>query len=279
MGWPLEDPSAFDRRASWINTTTNFKDVWFCTLRQKEAALNTKNKPKALRRHANATDLKAIWIDADVKPDDTTGKHYTSMGEAWDALCAFRIKVGLPQFSAVVNSGGGLHIYWISDIALDQGVVTLRRGLKALLLKEGVKCDAGLTTDDVRLLRVPGTFNHKYSPPREVALLPLPLVKYKFETTLAFLKTVAPAAVTTAAGRPYLGTPVWSQIYTSRAGAAVARPLAEYCDLNAPRHAQEPRVIVVRPASHFTPSLSSNAFSPAAKGNHSAGSSAMSLIQ
>ena len=51
----------------------------------------------------------------------------------------------------------------------------------------------------MRLLRVPGTFNHKYDPPREVELLPLPLVKYNFETTLAFLKTVAPAAVTAAA--------------------------------------------------------------------------------
>ena len=73
-------------------------------------------------------DLKAIWIDADVKPDDTTGKHYTSMQEAWSAISAFRTKVGLPMFSAVVNSGGGLHIYWISDQrARARAVVALRR--------------------------------------------------------------------------------------------------------------------------------------------------------
>jgi hypothetical protein len=115
------------------------------------------------------------------------------MQEAWKALCDFRAKIGLPQFSAVVNSGGGLHAYWISDRALAPAQwLPFAAGLKALLLKEGVKCDAGLTTDDVRLLRVPGTFNHKYDPPREVELLPLPLAKYNFETSLAFLTTVAP---------------------------------------------------------------------------------------
>ncbi len=196
MGWPFRDLNTFIQRAAWLtNSTTNFKDVWFCTSRQQNTALNTKGKPKALRRHANAVDLKAIWIDADVKPEDATGKHYTAMPEAWAALCAFRTKVGLPQFSAVVNSGGGLHAYWISDQALTPEIwLPYANGLKALLLKEGVKCDAGLTTDDVRLLRVPGTLNHKYDPPREVELLPLPLAAYNFERELAFLTTIAPVA-------------------------------------------------------------------------------------
>src|SRR5260221_700365 len=97
---------------------------------------------------------------------------------------------------SIVNSGGRLHPYWISDRALEPAQwLPFAAGLKALLLKEGVRCDAGLTTDDVRLLRVPGTFNHKYDPPRVVALLPLPLTKYNFETSLAFLTTVAPAPV------------------------------------------------------------------------------------
>src|SRR5260370_661462 len=86
MGWPFRDINPFIQRASWIGTTTNFKDVWFCTSRQRDAALNSKGKPKALRRHANAMDLKAIWIDADVEPEDTTSKHYTTMQEASAAV-------------------------------------------------------------------------------------------------------------------------------------------------------------------------------------------------
>ncbi len=191
MGWPFQKPEDFLSRAAWINNMPNFNDVWFCTSRQRSAGLNTKGKPKAVRLHANAVQLQAIWIDIDVKPGDATGKHYTSIAEAWAAICAFRDKMGLPQFSAVVNSGGGLHVYWISDKPLDPSEwAPYAQGLKAALLEEGVKCDAGLTTDDVRLLRVPGTFNHKYDPPREVALLPIPLRQYDFPNDLSFLTII-----------------------------------------------------------------------------------------
>jgi hypothetical protein len=49
-----------------------------------------------------------------------------------------------------------------------------------------------LTTDDVRLLRLPNTLNYKYDPPRPVELLPLPLVEYDFAVDLEFLATLAP---------------------------------------------------------------------------------------
>jgi hypothetical protein len=54
------------------------------------------------------------------------------------------------------------------------------RGLKQLLLANGIKCDTGLTTDCARILRVPGTLNHKYDPPAPLTLAPLPLVMYDF---------------------------------------------------------------------------------------------------
>ena len=111
--------------------------------------------------------------------------------------------MGLPPPSAVVKSGGGLHIYWISDRPLTpQEWSPYAHGLKSLLLKHGVKCDAGLTTDDVRLLRVPNTLNHKYDPPRLVELLPLPLTEYDFAEDLAFLAKVAPPAA-----RPVVSLP------------------------------------------------------------------------
>ena len=201
-GWPYTKIESLLDRAAWCNDRPNFKGVWFCTSSQRSAGTNAKGKPKAIRLHKNVLAVKAIWVDVDVKPEDATGKHYLTMGEAWDAITAFRKKVGLPQFSAAVNSGGGLHIYWISDKPLDPAEwATYAAGLKALLLREGVKCDAGLTTDDVRLLRLPGTFNHKYVPPREVKLLPLPLVVYDFSTSLGFLTPPVTMAVTPAA--PY----------------------------------------------------------------------------
>jgi hypothetical protein len=193
-GWPYKAIEPMLERAAWCNSRPNFKGVWFCTSSQRSADTNAKGKPKAIRLHKNVQAVKALWVDIDVKPDDTTGKHYITMKDAWDAITAFRKKVGLPQISAAVNSGGGLHVYWISDKALDPVEwLPYASGLKALLLKEQVKCDAGLTTDDVRLLRMPGTFNHKYDPPREVTLLPIPLCEHNFAETMAFLPTVTPS--------------------------------------------------------------------------------------
>jgi hypothetical protein len=92
--------------------------------------------------------------------------------DAINALDAFRNKVGLPPPSMIVHSGGGLHVYWISDTPMSpDDWRPYAHGLKALLLREGVLCDAGLTTDAARILRVPGTLNYKYDPPRIAELL------------------------------------------------------------------------------------------------------------
>ena len=116
--------------------------------------------------------------------------HYETIDEAWSAFRAFQTKVGLPDPSAVVNSGGGLHIYWISDTALAPDVwKPYASGLKSAMLNQGFKCDAGLTTDIARILRVPGTLNHKYKPARLVELLHHGQM-YNFETDLAFLRNV-----------------------------------------------------------------------------------------
>jgi hypothetical protein len=194
-GKPFRDIDQFINFAQWARTTDNIKELWFCTSLQAEAGETAKGKPKATRLHHNARSLKAIWVDIDVKDDPKT---YGSVEDAWSAITTFREEAGLPLPSAVVKSGGGLHLYWISDRPLmPQEWLKYAAGLRALLLSHGVKCDAGLTTDDVRLLRVPATLNFKYDPPRPVELLPLPLREYNFSQVLAFLTEVAPVAAYT----------------------------------------------------------------------------------
>lgn len=195
VGWPFKTIDDFINKVMFVDnkSTYNF-DAWYCTSQQSETGVNTNKNLKAVRKSANAITLKAIWIDCDVKPDDTEGKHYLSDGEALDALAVFWKKVGLPDPSAIVHSGGGFHVYWISDVAMSpQGWRSYSEGLKQLLLAEGLKCDTGLTTDSCRLLRVPGTKNHKYSPARTVKVLHLGQ-DYDFPTQLAFLTTVPAAA-------------------------------------------------------------------------------------
>lgn len=204
MGWPFKTVDELVGRASWLNTTSNMKDAWFCTSLQEKAALNSKGKPKAVRLAANALAVKSIWVDIDVGPDDP--KKYATVEEALAAILLFQKTVGLPPPSAIVFSGGGLHVYWISKTPLTpEQWAPYAGGLRNLLLANAVKCDSGLTTDIARILRVPGTFNHKYDPPKPVQLSPLPLVMYDFSPTLDFLKPFSgPVTVIHAAAAPAL---------------------------------------------------------------------------
>ncbi|WP_426437533.1 AAA family ATPase [Bradyrhizobium genosp. P] len=204
-GWPFKDVDGFINRALRIEGASQYFNVWYCTGQQREhGAVNARGNPKAKRGANNTTALKAIWIDCDVKPDDKTGKHYTSDANALTAILAFQKRMGLPEPSAIVHSGGGFHVYWISDRPMDVAAWTLyANGLKALLLREEVKCDTGLTTDCCRILRVPGTLNHKYSPPRLVKLVHLGQM-YDFATALATLHGVARVNSITKASSPSL---------------------------------------------------------------------------
>jgi hypothetical protein len=201
MGWPFKTLESFVERAAWVNTIpTKFKDVWFCTSLQGIATTNTKGKPKAVRLAANALKVKALWIDADVGPSEPGKKpKYPDIQTALKAILLFQQTVKLPAPSAIVYSGGGVHVYWISKDPLDPAQwAPYASGLKNLLLMNNVLCDSGLTTDIVRILRVPGTFNHKYDPPKPVTLAPMPLKLYDFEPQLAFLKTFAGPVASTA---------------------------------------------------------------------------------
>ncbi len=192
-GKPFRDIDQFLGFADWGLKADHVREQWYCTSQQSAAGETRSGKPKAIRLHQNARLLKAIWVDIDVKNDP---KNYLTIEEAWAAFVTFRVETGLPLPSAIVKSGGGLHVYWLSDRPLTpEEWAPFAHGLKALLLKHGIKCDAGLTTDDVRLLRVPNTLNYKYDPPRPVELLPLPLTEYNFEEELAFLKVETPRAV------------------------------------------------------------------------------------
>jgi hypothetical protein len=197
-GWPYRAVDQFVSRAGWVVNTASdkFHDVWLCTSLQAKQDLNKKGKPKARKSAADALRLKSLWVDLDVKADDP--KCYASLDEAWTEFSAARKRLNLPRPSAVVRSGGGLQVWWISKTALlPHEWAPYAQGLKQMLLDDGVKFDPTCTADSARLMRVPGTFNHKYDPPRPVELLPLPLKLYDF-AELDFLKQhagVSPAQI------------------------------------------------------------------------------------
>ena len=195
-GWPFRSVDTFIGRASWLTTTTQFKDAWFCLSLQSATKPNKydPNKPRAHRLAANALAVKSIWIDMDIG----AGTAYADIPAGLAAMNAFYTKHALPPYSAVVKSGGGLHFYWISKTALSvRDWAPFADGLKALLVSDNLVKDPGVTTDVARILRVPGTFNHKTTPPLAVELLMPVRTMYDFPADLAMLPALAPVISTT----------------------------------------------------------------------------------
>ncbi len=148
-----------------------YGDLYFCLSSQVKAGKTVNNKTWALRNHENVAAFKAIWLDVDGYKSD---KGYGSLQEALKAIMVFVSAAMLPPPTALVCSGGGWHVYWISDKALTEAEWRpYAEGLWALAQKHGLRADAGVTTDSVRVLRVPGTFNMKAAEPRLVKLVAL----------------------------------------------------------------------------------------------------------
>lgn len=191
-GRPTQTVKGFVDIVHWSVGSKNITDIYYCLSTQNAIGKDSHGRTKVLRLQDNATALKAIWLDIDIK---TPPHGYATIGEALDALENFIRAAALPVPTALVGSGGGLHVYWISDRPLT--VAEWRpyaEGLKTVALQFGLRCDAGVTTDCARVLRVPETSNFKSEPPKPVRLLGLRADDYVFATDLSALAQVAPTA-------------------------------------------------------------------------------------
>ena len=166
-------------------------DIYYCLSLQKNLGRVVRGSPVAARHSRDAIALKAIWLDIDIKDPP---KGYETLDLALGALENFLKATGLPGPNAIVGSGGGLHVYWISNKALTvQEWEPYAQGLKAAAMNFGLRCDVQCTIDAARVLRVPDTWNCKSDPKRPVKLLALTPADHDFETALAKLRGLAPA--------------------------------------------------------------------------------------
>jgi hypothetical protein len=214
-GTPTRDVEQFLSNVFRYLGWRSVPDVYMCLSRQRDHKTNAKGEIRAAKSQASALALKSIWLDLDIKP-----KAFTTLPEALKATADFVAKYGLPPPSALVMSGGGLHVYWISDRALTpQEWFPYAEGLKTAAIEFwGSKVDTGVIADSARVLRVPGTFNMKNGGKRPVKLLRVSDdADYDFATTLSSLASRAPAlprpVVHALAGAPaaaFANTPVES---------------------------------------------------------------------
>lgn len=115
--------------------------------------------PKEGRTSKNAEWFKSFFIDIDCG----MGKPYADQAEGMTALKQFIKDAKLPK-PMVVNSGRGVHAYWVLEepMARDEWK-PLAEGLKLLCERHKLDADPSVTADTARILRVPGTFNYKDS--------------------------------------------------------------------------------------------------------------------
>jgi hypothetical protein len=103
--------------------------------------------------------LYALFVDMDFK-------EYPSEEAAQAVLTSYPF-----QPSIVINSGGGLHCYWLLTEALDLQTEYKTPKVREILRALAKSLHADMKSGDAaHILRVPGTFNHKYTPARPVTL-------------------------------------------------------------------------------------------------------------
>ncbi len=125
------------------------------------------------RTAANVACAHAFWLDIDCGDEKAaSGGGYATEADALEAVQIFCQKASIPAPTHIVSSGCGLHVYWALDQAADRATWQDYAGkLKALTKTLAFLADDSRTSDIASVLRMPGTLNHKYQPPRPVTLL------------------------------------------------------------------------------------------------------------
>lgn len=183
------------------------RDIYVCMSSQREAEEKPTSRGKKVlrpkRSQNNVVALKALFLDIDFKG----GAHgYATPAEAVDALQQFITTTSLPSPSAIVRTGGGLHVYWTVSQPLQRpDWEPLAYALAEATKQHGLRCDTQCTIDSARVLRVPDTLNRKTDPPRPVKLVGVADFDYDVETLAKALEPYRVALVRTNGHLPHRG--------------------------------------------------------------------------
>lgn len=141
------------------------------------------------RKADYAMYCRSFFVDLDVGPDNP--KKYPSKDAALAALADFVQICELPP-PVRVDSGGGIHAYWLfdSDVPTDEWKLYAQK-FKSLCL-DHIKIDPAVTADAARILRCPET-THRKAEPKPVRFLDDDFGQYSFEEFKQYLGVVEPA--------------------------------------------------------------------------------------
>lgn len=167
--FPLGD---LDGVAEWAATHAEDRDVYFGA-----GTSNTKRRANQRVGSADAAGIYGLWMDVDIRDADAHKKLNLPPTEA-DAIEL--VNLGGLTPTVTVHSGHGLHAWWVfgdfwafDDEHQRLAAATLAQRWHATLrvraAERGWIIDS--TYDLSRVLRIPGTLNHKSEPPKPVRLI------------------------------------------------------------------------------------------------------------
>lgn len=141
------------------------------------------------RTAAQARTVPGLWMDLDTGPN----KLYETAEQAMAGLVQWLEQHKLPSPTHVVHSGYGLHVYWLFDapVPVEQWKEAADRFKRAAAVAR-VCDDLGVISDAARILRVPGTHNHKAGEQREVRLLHESEARVRLDDILSALPELGP---------------------------------------------------------------------------------------
>jgi len=144
------------------------------------------------RKKDNVLSVKSFWLDIDcgedkkeINPVTNRPFGYVDQSTGMQELRRFCELIGLPK-PVVVDSGRGLHVYWVLTEAVTRKEwEPVAARLNELCITHKFYVDSNVF-DATRVLRVPSTFNFKQDPPLPVSIL----IKGGKEIALPALRTL-----------------------------------------------------------------------------------------
>ena len=126
--------------------------------------------------------VRSFFIDLDVGE----GKEYDSKEAAHAALYKLEGAAGLPT-PVVIDSGGGIHAYWIMDTDIPKDVWKPAAEIFKTICLEHIAIDPVVTADAARIMRCPETFNYKTGIPRPTSVITDTIHVYSWQEFKSFL--------------------------------------------------------------------------------------------
>ena len=154
---------------AWLTRLDNggYTTYYACAAFREFQVWDEKQRKFVRRTHENFLAAADLWADVDTRESHAKAK-YVDQEEAARAILAFCQHVGLPP-PLWVSSGGGVHVHWplAEELELAEWEI-YARGFRAAADDFGLAIDARKTLDGSAVLRVPGSHNYKFDPPRVV---------------------------------------------------------------------------------------------------------------